>query len=240
MDTQQEEALAEAGAENIKEAVDTEIKQHAEETVKVAKEMVEEESNAARIAQLKDELERLETGLPNAGATIQALKDKQQKIPRRPPNMPHVTPGNPDEIALQEASKYAGALGMAPGMVPGMGMPSMAMPRGPQGPTGPQGPVGPQRQVPRPPEQQTRPNPSSIQLDPKTLIEVELVSTKKRLAEANERLALVALSDARKAKLAAEQQEAQLMVQISKHYGVQPGKNVRLIDKEKGICMIED
>lgn len=223
-----------------------EIKKDAEEVVEAVKEaaskavteVVHDPDNTARIAELKDELERLETGLPNAGATIRAIKDKQQKIPRRPMNTPHVMPGNPDEVALQEASKYTGALGVMPGMIPGMGVPSMA--RGPQGPVGPQNPVGPQRPVPQPPETQTQPNPSSIQLDPKTLIEIELVATKKRLAEANERLAIVALGDARRAKIEAEQQEARLMAQISRHYGVQPGKNVRLVDKEKGVCLIED
>jgi hypothetical protein len=245
---QQEEQAAAIGG-----APDELIKQDAESVVEAVKEMVEdkglpegaveapEETKEMRIQQLKDELERLETGLPNAGATVRAIRDKQQKVPRRDPNTPDVHPGDVSKIVAQEAAKYAGALGPMPGMS-GMAMPSMAYPVGPQVPVGPQAPVGPQKpgpttvpHAPAPAPQQTR----TIELDPKTLIEVELVSTKKRLAEANERLAAVALSDARKAKHVAEQEEAALMARVTKQYGIPYGKNLRLVDKEKGICLIE-
>lgn len=224
------------------------IQKDAEEVVEAVKEMVKEperevaapdilekvakaQAKERRVSELKDELERLETGLPNAGATIQAIKDKQQKVPGRKPNTPDVTPGDVDDITAQEMAKYAGVLGP----MPGMGRPSMAAPVGPQGPVGPQSPVGPSR--PQPPRSTA---PRTVQLDPRMLLEVELVSVKKRLAEANERLSLVALSDARKAKCSAEQEEAELMARIAGQLNIPPGKNVRLVDKQKGICLIEE
>ena len=237
METQEQKEEIQKDAEVVVEAVKEMVKDTEQEAAPpdVLERVAEAQAKERRVAELKDELERLETGLPNAGATIRSIKAKQQRVPGRKPNTPDVNPGDVGEITAQEMIKYAGALGTSsvmPGMMPGggMAMPGMAAQPGPRGPVGPQ--------MHTPPPQVSKPH--TVQLDPKTLLEVELVSVKKRLAEANERLSIVALNDARKAKFAAEQQEAELLAAISRQLDIPPGKNVRLIDKQKGICVIEE
>lgn len=79
--------------------------------------------------------------------------------------------------------------------------------------------------------------PSLVHLESVTVLSIELLATKKRLAEANEKLALLALQDAKKLRAELEQEEAALLKGILSKVGV-PDGSLRLLDREKGICQI--
>ncbi len=80
--------------------------------------------------------------------------------------------------------------------------------------------------------------PQMIQLDPVTMLNIELIATKKRLADSNEKLAVLALQEARKVKKELEKEEAELMVRVCQQVGAMSG-NIRLIDRGQGLCQIE-
>lgn len=162
-----------------------------------------------RLAQAKDTVERLETGLPNAAGILGGLRAAQQKV-HRAPNTPVMPKGSPAEVAAEEWAKYEQPL------------------------TGKSAPVQRMDEA----RKKAR-GPRLVQLDPTTVLKIELVAAKKRAATAEERIALLAVQDARKAKAEAEQEEAELMRLVSKQLNIAPGSNVRLVDKEKGLCQVE-
>jgi hypothetical protein len=163
-----------------------------------------------KLADAKDSVERLSTGLQNAQGVIDGIRAKQRKV-HRPPNTPDMPIGDPDEMAAEEWKKYEQPLTEASKRI--------------QQAKAAAGKV----------EQASR----LVQLDPTMVLRIELTAAKKRAAVAEESLAILALQEARKAKDAAEREEALLMRAVSAQLGVTPGKNVRLVDKEKGICQIE-
>jgi hypothetical protein len=162
-----------------------------------------------RLSEAKDAVERLETGLPNAAGILGGLRSAQQKV-HRAPNTPVMPQGSPAEAAAEEWAKYEQPL------------------------TGKSGPVKRMDAARKKPQ-----GPRLVQLDPTTVLKIELVAAKKRAATAEERIALLAVQDARKAKAEAEQEEAELMRLVSKQLNIAPGSNVRLVDKEKGLCQVE-
>lgn len=163
----------------------------------------------SRLKTLDDERERVATGLPNAEGILQNIRRHQQKLPRRPVNTPDVTPGNPEEVAKEEWEKYEVPL------------------------TGKSAPV--QRMA----EARQQAGPRLVQLDPTTVLKIELLSARKRANTAEERLAVLALQDARKAKQELEQEQAQLMQLVTKQLNLPTGKSIRLVDREKGLCQVE-
>jgi len=179
-------------------------------------EVTEEELAVARealrqqqLAKLEDLKEQVSTGLPNAAGILQGIRGHQQKMPRRPLNTPDITPGCPEEVAAAEWKKYEEPL------------------------------TGKSPPVQRTAEARQKPGPRLIQLDPVMVLKIELLAARKRANTAEERLAILALQDARKGKQELEQEEHALMQQVSKQLGVSAGKSVRLVDREKGICQVE-
>lgn len=77
------------------------------------------------------------------------------------------------------------------------------------------------------------------QLDPRMVLQVELLATKKKLADADERMGLWAVQDARRRKQDLDREESELMLEVSRQLGAPAGSNIRLIDKEKGLCQVE-
>jgi hypothetical protein len=71
------------------------------------------------------------------------------------------------------------------------------------------------------------------------ILNVELIATKKKLAEADEKMGLWAIQDARRRKQELDREEAALMAEVSRQLGVPAGTNIRLVDKDKGICQVE-
>jgi hypothetical protein len=132
-----------------------------------------------------------------------------QQKVHRAPNTPRVPAGDPATVAEEEWAKYEQPL------------------------TGKSAPVKRMEAVRQPQ------GPRLVQLDPVTVLKIELVAAKKRAATAEERIALLAIQDARKAKAEAELEEAELMKTVTRQLKIPPGKNVRLVDKEKGLCQIE-
>ena len=112
---------------------------------------------------------------------------------------------------------------------------------GPKVDTGPLGPVGviEQAGVPGPGDAVQMPAPRVAQLDPRVVLQVELLATKKKLADADERMGLWTVQDARRRKQDLGREESELMLEVSRQLGVPAGSNIRLIDKEKGLCQVE-
>lgn len=115
--------------------------------------------------------------------------------------------------------------------------PTMAGAVGPKEPPGPKGPVGPQ--LVKPAEVPSKPATRVAQLDPRMVLQVELISTKKKLAEADERMGLWAVQDARRRKQELDREEASMMAEVSRQLGAPAGSSIRLIDKERGLCQVE-
>ena len=105
---------------------------------------------------------------------------------------------------------------------------------GPQVPPGVKGPVGPQVPAKLPEENKPR----VAQLDPGMVLQVELLATKQKLADADERMGLWAVQDARRRKQELDREEATLMANVSHQLGVPAGSNIKLIDKAKGLCQV--
>lgn len=118
---------------------------------------------------------------------------------------------------------------------------------------GVRGPVGPQKPPPAlsggpkphvvgnsPPDIEVAEGGSRMaQLDPRTVLRVELLSTRKKLAEADERMGLWTVQDARRRKQELDKEEATLMAEVSRQLDVPVGSCIRLIDKERGLCKVE-
>lgn len=211
------------------------------------KEAPEQDQNKERLNELKDEIERLETGLPNAAKLVQGIKDKQQKPPPREKNTPVISTEDLNRVVGEEVEKYDGALGIKDeleakkeailGRIRPLTQPEMAGGSPPE-PThaGPKRPVG----APTAPGKAPMGNgPRLAQLDQKTILQVELLATKKKLAEADEKMALWAIQDARRRKQELDREEAALMAEVSRQLGVPAGHNIRLVDKERGLCQVE-
>lgn len=92
-------------------------------------------------------------------------------------------------------------------------------------------------EVERRPPKQDQSGPQLIRLDQATMLQIELLATKKKLAEANEKIAMIALQDAKKARKELEQEEAVLLERVRSQVGARSG-NVRLVDRQKGICQV--
>jgi hypothetical protein len=79
-----------------------------------------------------------------------------------------------------------------------------------------------------------------IQLDPITMLEIELITAELRAAEAEEKLAMRALRDAREKLMALHRKQSVLMSNVTQQIGIDPGKSIRLVDKEQRLCRVED
>lgn len=132
--------------------------------------------------------------------------------------------------------------------VPGPGM--AVGPRSPVGLTKPVGPVESEEwkrfEEPLPSTDKAvqkmaaaKPEPHLVQLDPVMVLKVELLATRRRANTAEEKLAILALQEARRTKQELDLEEKILSQQICKQLNVPSGKNIRLIDKDKGICQVE-
>jgi len=118
---------------------------------------------------------------------------------------------------------------------------------GPKEPPGPKGPVGPKIKGPEDVvahaglsgKADVTAKPRVAQLDPRMVLQVELLATKKKLAEADERMGLWAVQDARRRKQDLDREEASMMAEVSRQLGAPAGSSIRLIDKERGLCQVE-
>jgi hypothetical protein len=81
--------------------------------------------------------------------------------------------------------------------------------------------------------------PRVVQLDPVTLLKIDLAQTKRRLNKAEEENLLLLLQGIRKEGQALQAQERSLFSGVMEQLGIEPGKNLRLMDREKGLCTIE-
>jgi len=77
---------------------------------------------------------------------------------------------------------------------------------------------------------EARQGPRIVQLDPVMVLKIELLAARKRANTAEERLAILAIQDARKAKQELEAEEHALMSQVSKQLNIPAGKSIRVGD----------
>ncbi len=138
--------------------------------------------------------------------------------------------------AKEKEADIMAKIGLTPPSMAGVGA------VGPQTPPGPKGPVGPQRPAVLP----TEPVKADVaedgsrlaQLDPRMVLQVELLATKKKLAEADERMGLWTVQDARRRKQELDREESSLMLEVSRQLDAPAGSSIRLIDKERGLCKV--
>lgn len=114
-------------------------------------------------------------------------------------------------------------------------------PPGPKTPPGPKGPVGgyPVAPGPVPTKEEMAKRSRIAQLDAHMVLKVELISTKKKLADADERIGLLAVQDARQRKQELDKEESILMQEVSRQLGATAGNTITLVDKERGLCKVE-
>ena len=70
------------------------------------------------------------------------------------------------------------------------------------------------------------------------ILRIELLSTKQQLAERDQQLAKLALQDVHAKKVALQEQQQQLMAEISQQLGTPVSGDIRLLDREKGLCQV--
>lgn len=80
--------------------------------------------------------------------------------------------------------------------------------------------------------------PRVAQLDPRMVLQVELLATKKKLAEADEKMGLWAVQDARRRKQDLDREESSIMLEVSRQLGAPAGSTITLIDKARGLCQV--
>lgn len=99
----------------------------------------------------------------------------------------------------------------------------------------PDGPpeVGPAEEAPQPA------GPQVVQLDPMMLMRIELLGAKQKLAERDAQLARIALQEAERRRSGFAREEQALMAEVGGQLGRPIKGNIRLIDKEKGLCQVE-
>jgi len=86
---------------------------------------------------------------------------------------------------------------------------------------------------------QAEQKPKVVQLDQVTLLKIELVASKRRLNKAEEEKLLLLMQSIRKEAKELQIEESRLFAEVVQRLGVEPGKNLRLLDREKGLCAIE-
>lgn len=89
------------------------------------------------------------------------------------------------------------------------------------------------------PEKAEAPGPKVVQLDQITLLKIELMSSKRRLNRAEEEKLLLLLQSIRKEAKELQLEESRLFSEVVQRLGMEAGKNLRLLDREKGLCAIE-
>jgi len=77
-----------------------------------------------------------------------------------------------------------------------------------------------------------------IQLDEITILEVELLAARMRTQELEEKLAIIAVRDAREKKVVLSQEEGQLLHRLSEKYNLGTVDSFKLIDRQKRLCAI--
>jgi len=180
-------------------------------------EVTEEELQTARealrkqqLAQIEDLKENVSTGLPNAAKVIEGIRTKMSKVPARRAEEDY------KNLTMGEREMLA----------------HEEMRKYEEPLSGKSAPV---QRV----EATRSGGPRLVQLDPVTVLKIELLAARKRANTAEERLALLAIQDARKAKNELEQEEQILMQQITQQLGLPAGKSIRLVDRAKGLCQVE-
>jgi hypothetical protein len=78
-----------------------------------------------------------------------------------------------------------------------------------------------------------------IQLDQVTMLRIELLTTKERLNKARQQNMEMALLDLKKEEQQLQLEENRLIQEISAALKLPPGKRLRLMDQEKGLCKVE-
>lgn len=134
--------------------------------------------------------------------------------------------------------KTAGGSGPKLTEPPMAGVPGPKGPVGPRETPGPKGPVGVIEQAGSTGPADAVQGPRMAQLDKYTVLQIELLSAKRKLAEADEQMGILAVQDARRRKQELNKEEAALMSRVSQQLGVETGSNIKLVDKEKGLCQV--
>ena len=80
--------------------------------------------------------------------------------------------------------------------------------------------------------------PEVIQLDELSLLEVELLSSKMKAQELEERLALIALRDAREKKSLLMEEEGKLLQKVAEKFNLEGISSFKLMDRQKRLCAV--
>lgn len=87
-------------------------------------------------------------------------------------------------------------------------------------------------------ESDPQPKQQMFQIDPVTLLRIQLLATEKKLAAEEERSTILMLKEIRRRKMDIEQQENQLLAAVRQKVGAGSG-NIRLVDAGSGLCKVE-
>lgn len=79
----------------------------------------------------------------------------------------------------------------------------------------------------------------TVQLDEISMLEVDLLAARMRAAELEEKLAVVAVRDAREKKAAILREEGELTARIGERLGMPGIQAVKLIDRKNRMCVVE-
>lgn len=79
----------------------------------------------------------------------------------------------------------------------------------------------------------------TIQLDEISMLEIDLVMARLRAAELEEKLAVIAVRDAREKKAAVLKDENELTARIAERLGMPGIQSVKLVDRKNRMCVVE-
>jgi hypothetical protein len=192
-----------------------------------------EQEAKQKIEAAKDELERANTGLPNAAPLVQGIKAAAEKIHRSTTKeeWDKMTPAQQEIAAREELAKYEEPLRApaklqppsAPGAPPdmtGVGASGTSVPDIPRIAPGPR--AGRQ-----------------VQIDEVMSLKIELLTQKMATHQRDEQLAKIALQDVKRAAMELAAERRALLAELSEQVGFEVRGNVKLIDKEKRLIAVE-
>jgi len=177
-----------------------------------------------KIEEVQDELERANTGLPNAAPLVQGIKSAAQKVhrPTIQEEWGRMTPAQQEIVAREELAKYEAPL--RPKDAPKSLRPATFMPDIPT--------ISPDRpHVPGPVRQ--------VQIDEVMSLKIELLMQKMAVLQRDEQLAKIALQDVQRSKTSLAAERKKLMAELSEQVGFEVRGDVRLLDREKRLIAVE-
>jgi len=82
------------------------------------------------------------------------------------------------------------------------------------------------------------PTAETIQLDEMMILRIELLTTQIKLAQLEEQNLLLALQGVRRRAKDLQTEETRLLEEIRNKTGIGPDKNIKLVDRGKGLCAV--